>query len=240
MNQMRETIRARTAAMGLEKSKVSADYVLQRQQQAMGNVAAADDSQEQSEQQQQQPQPSGDNDNNSPSNLPRLDLSQISTFKPASQQRASALWGSDEEELPSMFYDPEDELTEAQRAEIDPMIEKGMIEQALHELKSTKWPDPFSALREVGLMIVVVAVTGALIIGWDKVLRGVYTDGLHFIPSQQDLANYLQRFDGLDLPSGWTDNMNDADISAFTDNVSSNAKAINSNIGTSSSVVPPE
>lgn len=199
---MREAIRARTASMGLEKSKVSADYIAQRQQQAvgMGSAAAA-------------------NESNNADSFGGLDLSQISTVKAVSQQKSGALWGDQEEDVPSMFYDPEDELSAEERAEIDPMGQKGFLDQALNELQNAKWPDPASALREVGLMIVVVAVTGALIIGWDKLLRGVYTDVLHFIPSQADLANYVNRFDGLDLPAGWTDNMNDADISAFSDTV---------------------
>jgi hypothetical protein len=198
MNQMREAIRARTAAMGLEKSQVSADYIAQRQQQAV-NLGSA----------------SAVNQQLNQDTFAGLDLSQISTTKVPSQQR----WGNDDEEVPSMFYDPEDELTAEQRAEIDPMLQKGILEQGLNELKSTKWPDPIAALREVVLMFIVVAATGTLIIGWDKVLRFVYTDVVHFIPSAQDLADYLQRFDGLDLPPGWTDNMNDADISAFTDTV---------------------
>jgi preprotein translocase subunit SecE len=196
---MREAIRARTAAMGLEKSKVSADYIQQRQQQAVqaGSASAA---------------------NESSDTFAGLDLSQISTSKAAPSPK-NALWADEEGEVPSMFYDPEDELSEEERAEVDPMGQKGFIEQGLNELQNAKWPDPASALREVGLMIVVVAVTGALIIGWDKLLRGVYTDVLHFIPSKEDLAQYMNRFDGLDLPTGWTDNMNDADIASFTDKV---------------------
>lgn len=206
MEKMREAIRARTSAMGLEKSKVSADYIQQRQQQAVaaGSAKAASESSD---------------------TFAGLDLSQISTAKAPPSARNS-MWGDDEEQVPSMFYDPEDELSEDERALIDPMGQKGILDQGWNELQNAKWPDPVSALKEVGIMIIVVAVTGALIIGWDKLLRGLYTDVLHFIPSKDDLMQYMNRFDGLDLPTGWTDNMNEADIASFTDKVSSSSGSV--------------
>jgi hypothetical protein len=218
---MREAIRARTAAMGLEKSKVSADYIAQRQQQAvtLGSAAAVDQ------------EARGGNDS-----FAGLDLSQISTTKVPSQSQQK--WGVEDEELPSMFYDPEDELTVEQRAAIDPMLQRGILEQGLNELKSTKWPDPVAALREVVLMVIVIAVTGALIIGWDKLLRGVYTDVLHFIPSASDMKDYMQRFDGLDLPPGWTDNMNDADVTAYSDTITGATSASSSAVAPTSLDLP--
>jgi hypothetical protein len=217
---MREAIRARTAAMGLEKSKVSADYLAQRQQQAvtLGSAAAVD-------------QEARGNDS-----FGGLDLSQISTTKQPSMSQQK--WGVEDDELPSMFYEPEDELTIEQRAAIDPMLQKGIIEQGLNELKSTKWPDPVAALREVVLMVIVIAVSGVLIIGWDKLLRGVYTDVLHFIPSAQDMKDYMERFDGLDLPPGWTDNMNDADTTAFGDAITGATSASSSTVVPSSLDLP--
>lgn len=204
MDQMREAIRARTASMGIEKSKVSADYIAQRQQEAMsaGSAKAADEA------------TSGD------SMFGGLDLSQISTTKvPSKAATKNGLWLDNEEEMPSMFYDPEDELSMEERAEVDPVGQKSFVEQGLNELQNAKWPSPMAALREVALMIVIIALTGALIIGWDKVIRTLYTDILHFIPSKQDLANYMNRFDGLELPTGWTDNMNDDDVASFSEKI---------------------
>jgi preprotein translocase subunit SecE len=162
-----------------------------------------------------------------------LDLSKISTERvPSKAATKNGLWLDKEEEMPSMFYDPEDELSLEERAEVDPIGQKSFVEQGLNELRNAKWPTPIAALREVALMIVIVAITGALIIGWDKLLRTVYTDVLHFIPSKQDLANYMNRFDGLELPNGWTNNMNDDDVASFSDKI---ATAIP---GTTSSTTP--
>jgi hypothetical protein len=206
MEQMRAAIRARTASMGLEKSKVSADYIAQRQQEAiaMGSAKAAAEA-------------SGSSD----AMFGGLDLSKISTEKvPSAAATKNGLWQDKEDEMPSMFYEPEDDLSMEERAEVDPVGQKGFVEQGLNELRNAKWPHPVAALREVVLMIVIIAITGALIIGWDKFIRTLYTDVLHFIPSKDDLANYMNRFDGLDLPSGWTDNMNEADISSLSDKIS--------------------
>lgn len=198
---MREAIRARTADLGIEKSKVSAEYIQQKQQMAIsagGARAAAEQ--------------------NSANSFAGLDLSQISDGSQVKRAPSSPLWG-DEEDTPSMFFDPEEKLTEEERAEIDPFMKKGIIEQGLNELQNAKWPDWASALREVGLMLVVIAVTGLLIIGWDGLLRTLYTEVLHFVPTDDELANYAARFDGLDLPKGWTDNMNEDDVARLTEAV---------------------
>jgi hypothetical protein len=199
---MRAAIRARTADLGIEKSKVSAEYIQQKQQMAVsagGARAAAEQS--------------------SSNTFAGLDLSQISDGSQVKRGSSSALWGDNEEDTPSMFFDAEEKLSEEERAEIDPFLKKGIIEQGLNELQNAKWPDWASALREVALMAVVIALTGALIIGWDKVLRIVYTDIFHFIPTEDELANYASRFDGLDLPKGWTNNMNEDDLARLTDTV---------------------
>ena len=91
----------------------------------------------------------------------------------------------------------------------------------MSELGEVKWPDPLSALKEVGLVIFLVALTGGIIVGWDNVVRYLYTEVLHFIPNKEDLADYANRFSGIDLPSGWTDNMNEDDIASFIDKVGS-------------------
>jgi hypothetical protein len=191
---MRAAIRARTANLGIEKSKVSAEYIQQKQKMAIsaGSARAAAEQ-------------------TSSNTFAGLDLSQISDGSVKRRPPTNSLWDSDDE-TPSMFFDAEERLTEQEREEVDPLIKKGIIEQGLNELQNAKWPDWSSALREVVLMFVVIAFTGALIIGWDKVLRFTYTDILHFIPSEDELANYASRFDGLDLPKGWTDNMNEADV----------------------------
>lgn len=205
---MRAAIRARTADLGMEKSKVSAEYIQQKQKMAIsaGSAKAAAEQ-------------------TSANTFAGLDLSQISDGSQV-KRGAPSIWGAEEEDTPSMFYDPEDKLTEEERAEVDPVMKKGILEQALNELQNAKWPDWASALREVALMAVVIAVTGALIIGWDKVLRTVYTDLLHFVPTKEELVNYAARFDGLDLPKGWTDNMNEDDVARLTDAVNSKTSTL--------------
>ena len=200
---MRAAIRARTADLGIEKSKVSADYIQQKQQMAVsaGSARAA-------------------GEQSSTNTFAGLDLSQISDGSEPRRPQSNSVWG-DDDETPSMFFDPEEKLSEAEREEIDPLIKKGIIEQGLNELKNAKWPDWASALREVVLMFAVIALTGVLIVGWDKVLRTVYTDFLHFIPTDQEITNYAARFDGLDLPKGWTDNMNEDDVARLTEKVNS-------------------
>ena len=173
IEQMRKAIRARTADLGMEKSKVSEDYIREKQAAA----AAAGSAQAASE--------SGDM-------FGGLDLSQISS----SRQSSSSQW---DESMPSMLYNPEDEMTQQEQEEADPLMTKSPLQQGLYELQNAKWPDFVTAVREVGLMLVVIAITAVLIIGWDRVLRGLYTN-FGFIPSKEDLANYANRFDGLDLP----------------------------------------
>ena len=200
---MRAAIRSRTADLGIEKSKVSAEYIQQKQKMAVaaGSAKAAAEQ-------------------NSQNYFAGLDLSQISDGS-RSRRDEPTIWGENEEDTPSMFYDPDDKLTEEERVEVYPMMRKSILEQGLNELRNAKWPDWASALREVVLMAVVIVVTGALIILWDKGLRTLYTDILHFVPTKEEIANYAARFDGLDLPKGWTDNMSEQDVARLTDTVNS-------------------
>lgn len=186
--------------MGLEKSRVSAEYVESKKEKAI------------------QSGPSGASD---PDQFAGLDLSKISSER-APSSSSSSQWTED---MPSMFYDPEDELSLAEQEEADPVMKLNPVEQGLNELRNAKWPDMGSALREVLLMLVVVALSAVLIIGWDKVLRELYTS-LGFIPTKEDIANYASRFDGLDLPKGWTDNMNEQDVSSFADAVNLNQQSL--------------
>jgi hypothetical protein len=190
---MREAVRARTSAMGLEKSKVSADYIASKTTQA------------------KQGGPPGTQQD--PDSFGGLDLSQISDRAPPGERKSTY-----DESLPSMFYDPEDDLTKEEQDEVDPIRKENPIKQGLNELTNAKWPGPAAALREVVVLVIVVAVTGFIIIEWDQLLRTVYTTA-GFIPNKEGLANYANRFDGLDLPSGWTNNMSDSDVSAMAEQV---------------------
>jgi preprotein translocase subunit SecE len=192
MEAMRAAIRARTSEMGLEKSKVSADYIAAKSTQAQGAGP-----------------PGAQQD---PDSFGGLDLSRISDQAPPGSK------SSYDESLPSIFYDPEDDLTQDEQDEVDPVRKENPFGQGLNELSNAKWPGPAAALREVVVLVIVVAVTAALIISWDQLLRSVYTTA-GFIPSKEDLANYANRFDGLDLPTGWTNNMSEDDVAVIADQV---------------------
>lgn len=196
MERMRAAIRERTAQLGMEKSKVSAAYIQQRQEQAEQLGAQME------------------RESSSASVFGGVDLSKITSDAsrvPASNSR----W---DEDMPSMFYDPEDDLTLEERQEVDPMMTKNVVDQALNELSNAKWPTFAAAGREVVVMAIVVACSAALIIGADNLLRVLYTD-LGFIPSNDDIANYASRFDGLGLPEGWMNNMNEQDVAKLADAV---------------------
>lgn len=188
IERMRAAIRARTADLGIEKSKVSADYIRNRQEKAIqagpGNTDA--------------------------DTFAGVDLSKIS-----STPKKSSEWN---EEMPSMFYDPEDEMSKEEQEEVDPVMKLSILDQGLNEYNNAKWPDWGSALREVGVLLAVVALSALLIIGWDKLLRVIYTS-VGFIPTKEEIANYASRFDGLDLPKGWTNNMSEQDVASFSDTV---------------------
>lgn len=191
---MRAAIRERTKNMGLEKSKVSADYIAARQQAAQGAGSAA----------------AADQMARGESTFAGLDLSKISGTKDRKDT-----WNED---LPTMFYEPEDEMTLEEQEEVDPLLKAGWIEQFKSELSNAKWPSAAAAAREVVIILVVIAVTAFLLIGWDKILREIYTS-VGFIPTMEDVQNYAKRFDGLDLPSGWTNNMNEQDVQSFSETI---------------------
>ena len=125
---MRAAIRARTSDLGLEKSKVSAEYIQRKQQEAMaaGSARAAAESSD---------------------IFGGIDLSQIRS-EATPRSSSDSIWAYDEGEVPGMFYEPEDDLSEEEQAESDPIGQKPIPEQVVHELQNTKWPSPWSADRK--------------------------------------------------------------------------------------------
>ena len=186
---MRAAIKARTQDLGLEKSKISQQYIdeaYKRARQAQGDRRPGE-----------------------------LDLSQISSGdEPGSKNK----W---DESLPTMMYNPEDELTEEEQAEADTVGQLPIFEQAMIEVKASKWPDLFTVVREVIVMFLVVAVTAGIIVGWDGFLREFYSD-LGLIPRPEDIPGQL---DDLDLPEGFTNNMNEEDLAKITDEMNKASKS---------------
>jgi len=128
---MRAAIRARAQDLGVEKSKVSQQYIEEAAKRAA--------------QSQGDSRPGG------------LDLSQISSGnEPGSK---TDKW---DDSLPTMLYDPADELTEEEQAQADVVGELPIFEQAMTEIKASKWPDLPTVIREVAVMFVVVAFTATV------------------------------------------------------------------------------
>lgn len=190
MDRIRAAIRERTAGLGIEKSKVTAEYIAQKERSA------------------REAGPPGVAAQNDPNSFGGLDLSKISEVK-----QTTSDW---DEDMPSMFYDPEDDLSKEEQEEVDPVMLKNPIEQGLNELNGAKWPNPLSALREVAIMAVVIALSALVVLSWDTFLRQLYT-GFGFIPTADEITNYASRFDGLDLPDGWTGGMSDVDVQTYSD-----------------------
>jgi len=190
---MRAAIRARAQDLGVEKSKVSQQYIEEAAKRAA--------------QSQGDSRPGG------------LDLSQISSGnEPGSK---TDKW---DDSLPTMLYDPADELTEEEQAQADVVGELPIFEQAMTEIKASKWPDLPTVIREVAVMFVVVAFTATVIIGADGALREFYTN-LGMIPRPEDIPGQL---DDLDLPEGFTNNMNEEDLAKITDEMNKVSKSIGS------------
>ncbi|KAL7576363.1 hypothetical protein ACA910_018174 [Epithemia clementina (nom. ined.)] len=176
---VRAAIRERTAGLGIKKSQATADYIRMKEEAAKA---------------------AGPGGQSNPNIFGGLDLSQISDTK-LKESGKSSNW---DEDMPSMFYDPEKELSKEEQEKADPLMTKSIIEQFTYELSQSRFPTPMEALRQVGVMIVVVGFSTLLIYVWDNLLRELY-QYVGFVPSEQDLANYASRFEGLDLPDSWAD-----------------------------------
>jgi len=107
----------------------------------------------------------------------------------------------------ALLENPEDELTDEQKAEIDKVGQMNLWEQVLEEYKYTRFPTAGASLKQAGLMVLIFAVTATLILKVDEALRFQYTDwGL--IPRSGEIMDYSD----LTLPEGFTDQMTDEDL----------------------------
>jgi hypothetical protein len=183
IDRVREAIRQRTEALGIEKSTFSAEAIKQAEERAKKGIADG-------------PNP--------------LDLSQISSVGPNSEQ----------DDKPSMFYDVESEMSDEEMKEADPTGQLPIPEQVATEWKGATWPTVGAALKEVALLIAIAVFTGGLIVGWDNLLRDLYTS-LDFIPRAEDIMNGSEN---MVLPEGWTNGMSEEDFMKFQDEVGSAGK----------------
>lgn len=107
----------------------------------------------------------------------------------------------------SVLYDPSEELTEEQQAEIDKVSQLSFFEQAKDEFANTKWPSFGATIRQSLVMLLIFVVTAAIILNADEFIRTKYTD-LGFIPRPDEVYD----FGDLELPEKWEEMMTDADI----------------------------
>lgn len=104
-----------------------------------------------------------------------------------------------------MLSDPEDELTDEEMAEIDPVGKLNFFEQALDEVKQTAFPGPLDVAKTVGLMAIVFLVSASIVLKSDEFLRALYIDW-GFIPSPDADLSYIE---DLQLPKDWDKDLND-------------------------------
>jgi hypothetical protein len=192
IEQFRAQVKARAAELGIEKSQITADYIAQKREEALkaGPRAAAEES------------------------FGGLDLSKISD---KAMESKSSMW---DESMPTMFYDPEEEMTQEDKEEADPLMKENPLGQAQFELSQGVWPSLGSALLQVFFMIIAVIASTYGLVAWDGLLRKLYIN-IGFIPTKEAIADYANRFESLDLPKQWLQNMNEQDVASLTDTMSS-------------------
>ncbi len=106
--------------------------------------------------------------------------------------------------------DPEEVLTDEQKAEIDKIGQLSIPEQIMEEYKNTKFPSPGATLKQALLMVVIFIVTAGIILKADEFLRYQITEW-GFIPRSGEVLDYSD----LTLPEGFTDAMTDDDLAGM-------------------------
>lgn len=104
-----------------------------------------------------------------------------------------------------LLSNPEDELSEEEQAEIDPIGQLNFFEQAFDELKKTAFPGPVEVFKTVGFMVVIGGFSSVVILKSDEILRQLYIDWGFIPPPDADL-DYIA---DLDLPADWYKDLND-------------------------------
>ena len=151
-----------------------------------------------------------------------LDLSQISSTGPRGEDG----------DVPAMFYEPENEMSEEEMKEADPDGQLPIPEQVANEIAQSSWPTPFAALKEVFLLIFIVLATAFGIVNFDSLMRETYMN-LGILPRPEDV---MEGSDNMVLPDGWTNGMSEDDFMNFQDEV---GKSGSSNSPSTSSLLDP-
>jgi hypothetical protein len=184
---LRRAIRERTEAMGLKKSALAEETKKELEERAKARIAAA-----------RAGEPLDDT-------FGGIDLSKISQEAPRGRQQ--------DDNLPSMFYEPELEMTPEEMAEADPVGQMSIPEQFMDTMKTATWPKLTKVFKDVFILVTTILLSALLLVGWDGFLRDTYTS-LKLIPTPEQIT---QPADNLVLPDGWTDNMSEDDLMKFQD-----------------------
>lgn len=125
--------------------------------------------------------------------------------------RAKNMAGAPDPELDMSVFEkrllsnPEDELSEEEQAEIDPIGQLSFFEQAIDELKKTAFPGPGEVFKTVGFMFIIGGFSSLVILKSDEILRQLYINWGFIPPPDADL-DYIA---DLDLPADWYKDLND-------------------------------
>jgi hypothetical protein len=176
--------------LGIEKSKISAEAIKAAQERALEAVANRG---------------AGVGGPDQFSQL--LDLSQISDAMPR---------GPNDEEVPSMFFEPELQMTEEEMLEADPVGQMSWTEQFKDAVEMSEFPTPGGALKELVILLLAGGLSCALIVGSDYYLRQFYTN-VGFIPNPEEVV--MRDTENVALPEGWTNNMSEEDFMKYQDSV---------------------
>ena len=150
---------------------------------------------------------------NKMSGATQLDLSQITSDGPRGEQ---------DENIPTMFFEPEAEMSEEEMREADPDGQLSFIEQTMKEIKAATWPTPGAVIKEVVLLLVVGALSTVIIINWDNLLREFYTS-VGLIPTEEQI---MKGTENLVLPDGWTNGMSEDDFMNFREEMTTSSPSV--------------
>ncbi|KAG7338940.1 hypothetical protein IV203_034609 [Nitzschia inconspicua] len=160
VDQIRAAIKKRAEALGIEESKEQIEYrkkAEERAKQARENFLASGGATDQMQQ--------------------MLDLSKISSDAPGGQNMDG---------VPTIFYDPESEMTDEEKAEADPVGELPIIQQGIETLKKADFPSFWTATVEVFSLVLSIVTTASLFIGYDYVIRNVY-QWTNILPTEEEV-----------------------------------------------------
>eukprot|EP00539_Tryblionella_compressa_P001604 CAMPEP_0178745940 /NCGR_PEP_ID=MMETSP0744-20121128/7555_1 /TAXON_ID=913974 /ORGANISM="Nitzschia punctata, Strain CCMP561" /LENGTH=297 /DNA_ID=CAMNT_0020399141 /DNA_START=209 /DNA_END=1102 /DNA_ORIENTATION=- len=156
VEQIREAIKRRADSLGIERSVEDVEAKKEAEERARAQMEAKLSGSGQLEQ--------------------LLDLSKISSQGPREI----------DPNLPSMFYEPESEMTEQQIKEADPVGQMPYIEQFFNVIGRAEWPSFFDATKDVFVLLTSVVVSASLIVGWDSIVRYGLTK-YDYLPSEEEV-----------------------------------------------------